>query len=174
MRSEARDDLARAIDDTNAEMRRIRELGFADLADRDLETTLAFCWVSRAEPRWVAAGRVGDCEVFVLRGDSLEPLFERGEGALNRVQGVLPASEPSRSLEVRTVELGDATALVLGTDGLANDIAGSPTVSRWLAERWERPCGVHRMIDTLRYRRQGSHDDRTALAVWPVPADAAP
>ena len=168
--SDPRDELAAAVAATNSELTRIRELAFTDLADRDLETTLGFCWISRTDPHWAVAGRVGDCEVFALRRGSFEPLFEREEGPLNRVSGVLPAADASHALEVRAMELADISALVLGTDGLANDVAGSPAVARWLAERWERPCGVHWMIDSLRYRRQGSHDDRTALVIWPAPA----
>ncbi|WEH16158.1 PP2C family serine/threonine-protein phosphatase [Streptomyces sp. VNUA24] len=56
--------------------------------------------------------------------------------------------------------------LILASDGLAEDAFGSPAVRAWLAERWAQPCDAAAMADSLRYRRRGSHDDRTALVVW--------
>jgi hypothetical protein len=41
----------------------------------------------------------------------------------------------------------------------------------WLAERWARPAMAWAVGDSLRYRRQGSHDDRTAVVVWTEPSD---
>ena len=55
--------------------------------------------------------------------------------------------------------------IALATDGLAVDLRTSPGVRKWLGERWVAPLGPFAFADTLRYQRQGSHDDRTAVAV---------
>ncbi|GAA0966247.1 hypothetical protein GCM10009555_007620 [Acrocarpospora macrocephala] len=110
--------------------------------------------------------RVGDCSAFGLGPDGFFPIFGEKDGALNEPGAYLPADDPLTGLELRTVPAGGCRALVLATDGLAEDLRGSPAIRDWLAARWERPCHTMWMLNSLRYRRQGSHDDRTALVVW--------
>ena len=73
------------------------------------------------------------------------------------------ASRPQRALARTQV-------LILATDGLANDLRNSPGIRSWLSEQWSRPIGPFAFCDCLRYQRQGSHDDRTAVVVWPTAA----
>jgi hypothetical protein len=159
-----------AVGEVNERFRSIREVAFPRLADRSLSSTLAFCWIPTERASHPAiAGRVGDCGVFTLRGDAYAAPFGRDDGALNVVAGSLPSERPLECLELIELDLSDRELLVLATDGMAEDIFGSPTVRSWLASRWSGPCGVYRMLEALRYRRRGSHDDRTALAVWLEP-----
>ena len=138
------------------------------LSDRDLATTIAACIVStdRADHRRTIVA-VGDCVAFVLSEAGFAPEFGRDEGALNRVTAALPAGGGPRAPLPIAVRTTDAEgAVVLATDGLAGDIYDSPATRSWLVDRWSQPCRVMRFLDPLRYRRHGSHDDRTALVVW--------
>jgi hypothetical protein len=58
------------------------------------------------------------------------------------------------------------TRVVLASDGLAADIRLSKALRRFLDAEWRKPTSAALMLDTLRYRRQGSHDDRTGLVAW--------
>jgi hypothetical protein len=57
------------------------------------------------------------------------------------------------------------TRVVLCTDGLANDIRHSAQVRAWLQETWMHLVDAYGMAEALRFRRRGSHDDRTAVLV---------
>ncbi len=87
--------------------------------------------------------------------------------------------QPLPAPEVRSLEAARRAVLccaVLCTDGLATDLRNSPGVRSWLAESWEAPGDVHAMGEALRFRRRGSHDDRTAVVISvlerPVVADS--
>lgn len=127
-------------------------------------TVLAGCWMPSGLNRAGLALRVGDATAFALRRRQFEPAFPRGEGPLNYVEASLPADNPS--VEVAPLPLHDIDAVALVTDGLADDIYGSPRIREWLSEAWSKPCTTARMIDSLRFRRRGSLDDKTAAVVW--------
>ncbi|MFD3705363.1 protein phosphatase 2C domain-containing protein [Nocardia sp. NPDC058658] len=115
----------------------------------------------------VLCARVGDCESFLLRETTFRSIFpDRGPRWLNTVTTTLPHPDAASVIEVATVAAVRGDVLIVATDGLADDITNSPRIRAWLAERWSAPCGAHLMVDTLRYRRQGSLDDRTAIVVW--------
>ena len=141
-----------------------------------------FCLVPPAESAFVAAvavlpppaagdartadiARVGDVSAFALdRGCPLAELFTSDDGPINILGESLPgpaAFRPQRA-QART------QVLILATDGLANDLRNSPGVRSWLSQQWIRPAGPFAFGDCLRYQRQGSHDDRTAVVVWPA------
>ncbi|MEV6417395.1 protein phosphatase 2C domain-containing protein [Kribbella sp. NPDC051718] len=112
--------------------------------------------------------RVGDVSAFALTADgSFTELFHHDEAALNIVPAQLPSTHAPVPEETHTS--GD-TQIVLTTDGLATDLRNSAKLRDWLAHEWRLPLGPYAMANTLRYRRQGSHDDRTAVVVW-TPAD---
>jgi serine/threonine protein phosphatase PrpC len=139
----------------------------------ELACTAVFCWIS-TDPanRVLIAGRVGDCALFILRDGDYQAVFPRDDGPLNVVRDFLPRPAGVDDLEVAELELGDEELVVLATDGLAEDVYGSEKVRAWLADRWAGPCGPSWMVDALRYRRKGSQDDRTALAIWLDPERA--
>ncbi|MGN9841282.1 protein phosphatase 2C domain-containing protein [Nonomuraea sp. H19] len=107
--------------------------------------------------------RIGDVAGFTLAGGEFAEVFPVESGFINVVSATLPGERPE---QVETAELGLAEIVVLGTDGLANDLRNSAALRSWLAGRWRVPQWPFAMGDTLRYRRQGSHDDRTAVVVW--------
>ena len=107
--------------------------------------------------------RVGDISAFVWdqRGEIVE-LFPPPEGHVNVVVQSLP---PSQMCEPESIGSSNYSRLLLTTDGLANDIRNSEVVRQWLTSCWiDLPSG-YTMNEALRYRRRGSHDDRTALIV---------
>jgi hypothetical protein len=120
------------------------------------------------EGRECSIARVGDVSAFALTATGFQELFQEPDGHVNVVHDVLPA-DPMPDPE--TSRAGDLDRVVLCTDGLANDLRTSHAVQSWLAESWAEPPDVSRMAEALRYRRRGSHDDRTAVLVStpPVP-----
>jgi hypothetical protein len=145
---------------------RHREAVLPGLGDSDLRCTVALCVLPRTGYGWAA--RVGDCNVFTLAGGEWGTVFEHEDGPVNRVSAALPHAAAGRLAECVPIEPMPDGLLILTTDGVAEDLFNSPGVRGWLTDRWSVPCGAARMADTLRYRCQGSHDDRTALVVWPA------
>ncbi|MGW5283015.1 protein phosphatase 2C domain-containing protein [Streptomyces collinus] len=135
------------------------------LADRDLACTAVLVLVPAEGTGWAA--RVGDCAVLTLTDGAWDTVFPREEGPLNKVSAALPHPAPADAAEYARLPEGPGGTLVLGSDGFAEDVYGSPGVRDWLAACWSRPCDATAMADSLRYRRGGSHDDRTALVLWP-------
>jgi serine/threonine protein phosphatase PrpC len=144
-----------------------------------------FCQVPSAESAFVAAvavlppagtggirtadiARVGDVSAFAIDPDGLlAELFTSHDGPINILGESLPGSAVSRPQRAHS----QARVLILATDGLANDLRNSPGVRSWLSEQWTRPIGPFAFGDSLRYQRQGSHDDRTAIVVWQTATD---
>jgi hypothetical protein len=107
--------------------------------------------------------RVGDVSAFAVDPDgALAELFTSDDGPINILGESLPGPAASRPQRAHA----QASVLILATDGLANDLRNSPGVRSWLSEQWTRPIGPFAFGDSLRYQRQGSHDDRTAVVVW--------
>ncbi|MFF5805088.1 protein phosphatase 2C domain-containing protein [Streptomyces sp. NPDC012746] len=183
----------------NAAVRRHRAAVLEPLTDSDLASTVAVCWLPlpvdpeqagadgeppesgtstgpeasgevRPDANLGHAVRVGDCNVFTLSGDAYGTAFAADEGPANVITAYLPSDGVPRAAEYAPLALAGVDAVILTTDGLAVDLFDSPSVRTWLASRWSVPCGPARMLDSLRYRRQGSHDDRTALVTWSAAA----
>lgn len=119
-----------------------------------------------------AVARVGDVSAFTIRaGRFTEEFPADGDGPLNLVSASMP---DQKETDIEVAEVDPGSVVVLSTDGLANDLRTSGTLRDWLAGQWQVPHLPFGIGDTLRYRRQGSHDDRTVVVVWPddVPAEA--
>ncbi|MEU1280432.1 protein phosphatase 2C domain-containing protein [Streptomyces sp. NPDC005805] len=175
----------------NDSVRRHRAAALRELTDSDLAATVALCWLPLPGPEpgqdpngtcEPGAGRspghagghvvrVGDCHAFTLTDGVYANLFPVEEGPANLVSGQLPSADVLPLAEYAAFPTGGTATVILATDGLAGDLFDSPSVRDWLAERWAVPCGGARMLDSLRYRRAGSHDDRTALVAWPPRTD---
>ncbi len=108
--------------------------------------------------------RIGDCSAFSLGAEGLNELFADDATFVNLVRTALLDGPIG---DVETVAPDSAATLVLCSNGLANDLRTSPTLRAWLEARWQRPTTAYALLDSLRYRRQGSHDDRTVVVVWP-------
>jgi hypothetical protein len=123
--------------------------------------------------RTAGIARIGDVSAFALDPEGpLAELFASDDGPINILGESLPGPAASRPQRAQA----QSTVLILATDGLANDLRNSPGVRSWLSERWTRPIGPFALGDCLRYQRQGSHDDRTAVVVWQAvtgPGEAA-
>jgi hypothetical protein len=104
--------------------------------------------------------RIGDVSAFALGAGELIELFAADDDPVNMVRSALPGTAEPEVLH------STAGMIALATDGLAVDLRTSPGIQRWLSGRWAAPLGPFAFGDTLRYQRQGSHDDRTAVAVW--------
>jgi len=127
--------------------------------------------VAEIGPGRAEAARIGDLSAFVLDGDTFIEIFEADKQFINVVEASLPAADAADNVEVRPMP---AASLAFATDGLADDIRGSSAVRVWLSACWQTPLAAFAMGDSLRYRRQGSHDDRTGVVVWQrLPEQAA-
>jgi serine/threonine protein phosphatase PrpC len=121
--------------------------------------------------RGCVVARVGDVSAFTIRAGSFAEGFPAEGGPVNLVSASMP---DEKETDIEVAELDPAAVVVFGTDGLANDLRTSGTLREWLAAQWQVPHLPFGIGDTLRYRRQGSHDDRTAVLVWrDAPADPA-
>jgi hypothetical protein len=137
--------------------------GSYGLEDREIAFVAA---VAVADPRGTCLARVGDVSAFRFGPDQeVTELFAADDGPINVVVESLPAPAPLAPEVAET----EATVLAVVTDGLANDLRTSPGVRAWLSEAWQQARGQFAMADSLRYRRQGSHDDRTAVVLWRDP-----
>lgn len=144
--------------------------------------TAAFCWLRQSKPSQVVIGRIGDADGFVVMKcpgtddhGPLQPCFDVGmgtarKGPANVVKSWLPYPGASPNLELWSAPLSTVHYLALTTDGVSSDLSGSPGIRRWLEHRWRRPCSASWMLQSLRYRRQGSLDDRTAAVIWVNPS----
>jgi serine/threonine protein phosphatase PrpC len=158
-----------AISHTNDAFRSLRLQYFPHLTEDAFFATVAFLWVqpsSSGLPLTAVVGRIGDCAAFTLRDSRWVSIFSRGDEALNVVKGYLPTHNPLEVLELKELELQDGDVAILTTDGVAEDLFASDSLRQWLASVWNEPCDPFRMLQSLRYRRRGSHDDRTAAVVW--------
>ena len=108
--------------------------------------------------------RVGDASAFILADGTFTELFETDEQWVNQVSASVPDDNVARTIE--TMPVPAAGTLVLATDGLVIDIRNSTAVRDWLGTCWRGPVSPFAMGDSLRFRRQGSHDDRTAVVIW--------
>jgi hypothetical protein len=135
---------------------------------------LCLAWVpSDVESRPAVIGRVGDATCFrafreVEATHPFAGVFARDDGPINEVRAALPVPA-SRSIaaEVKSVDLSDVEYLVLLTDGVAIDLYGCEDVRLWLADCWAGAPSAELALRALLYKRQGSHDDRTAIVVKP-------
>lgn len=116
-------------------------------------------------PEGCELARVGDVSGFSCQANGVfEELFVADGDSINVVAASLPSTTAPTPERNMTLFSGP---VVLATDGLANDIRTSVGLRVWLGEQWRMPLGAYAMAESLRYRRQGSHDDRTAVVVWP-------
>ncbi len=122
----------------------------------------------------VRLARVGDSSAFVLSDLEWREVWPPGAdgGTIRTATTALPAAHPL--IEEAEVRVGPGDALVLVTDGVADPVRDGPTtvapgLAEGLATRPE-PLDLARLID---FSRQGVHDDRTLLVVWPAGGSGA-
>jgi Protein phosphatase 2C len=163
----ARSDPARLLTRASARMARI----VTDAYHIDPNTVGCVGAVAVFSDKGCAIARVGDVSAFTIAEGDFTEVFPAEAGLVNIVSAAMPGEDES---DVETVDLPPAPVVVFGTDGLANDIRNSGALREWLAGRWCLPHLPFAIGNTLRYRRQGSHDDRTAVLVWRSGIDPDP
>jgi serine/threonine protein phosphatase PrpC len=118
--------------------------------------------------------RIGDVSAFTIDTDGkFDELFASDDGYVNVVTASLPTSG---LIEPEVGEVRGVPRMALVTDGLANDLRTSTAVRFWLGGIWNGLPTASAMTNALRYRRRGSHDDRTAVVVAipePHPTEAS-
>ena len=138
--------------------------------DARVATTLVAAVIDlRHADRRAVLFRVGDSNAFVLVEDRFvgKTVFpSKLDGPANQVSASFPSATALHGTEAfRMPRFPARSVLVLASDGVADDIAASPALRRWFESRWTQRLDATAMADTLAYRRRGSIDDRTALAV---------
>jgi hypothetical protein len=118
-----------------------------------------------------ALGRVGDSSAFLVGTDdaSWRELFAAPQDeTVGSTTAALPADEIQG--EAVTLVLDERHVLVLATDGIADPWRDGPeTVAPALAAALARPLAPLELAQLTDFSRQGCHDDRTLIAVWPRP-----
>ncbi|RLP29013.1 hypothetical protein D6158_26300 [Nocardia seriolae] len=152
---------------------RCKDILLGGIGAKQLSCTALICWLplSHTDETEALFLRAGDCEaIWFSAAGGFEAVYpDADNGPLNLVRHTLPSPQVRDVLESARSGVNRDGLLILATDGLATDIFDSPHVRDWLVTQWARPCGAHRMLDSMRYRRQGSQDDRTAVVVWMDP-----
>jgi serine/threonine protein phosphatase PrpC len=137
----------------------------------EVGTTLLACAVVGGQAgRELVAIRIGDPVAYVLTAaKELRPVWTAppdAQSALNLVGASIPQPDPAITVEVARMPLEDDTVgLILLSDGVANDVDASSEIQLWCVSRWSMPLDSFGMADSLRYQRQGSGDDRTAVVL---------
>jgi serine/threonine protein phosphatase PrpC len=165
--NDAEQDPARLLTLASARMTRI----VTDTYRLDTRTVGCVGAVAVFSEEGCAIARVGDVSAFTLVDGDFVEAFVADAGLVNVVSASMPGECED---DVECVALAPVPTVVLGTDGLANDVRNSTTLRKWLADRWCVPHLPFAIGDTLRYRRQGSHDDRTAVVVWRTQPETQP
>ena len=136
------------------------------LQPKDLSCTIVACWLRPGLPAKFV--RVGDADAFTSVSDDrrFQGVFAGGEDPFVNIVRASCPSAPAEAIEVATCDSYEL--VVLSSDGLAIDIEHSPAIREHLCRAWIRPTSAAAMLESLRYRRQGSHDDRTGLLIWRI------
>jgi serine/threonine protein phosphatase PrpC len=116
----------------------------------------------------VALGRVGDSSAFLVNADGRwTELFSAGDDEAVRTEtNALPSDVLSFEETDASIEPGQA--LVLATDGVADPWRDGPaTVAPALAAALTEPPPPLELVRLADFSRQGCHDDRTLLCLWP-------
>ncbi|QKV75298.1 protein phosphatase 2C domain-containing protein [Amycolatopsis sp. Hca4] len=125
--------------------------------------------------RMVHLASVGDSSAWLLR---TEPSFTWSPLQAVKNDGAVVASSATdaipvtgrHSLLTREFTLAPEEVLVLMTDGVGDPLgSGQGDVGRFLAERWAAPPHPLHFAAQVDFSRRTFDDDRTALAIWPVP-----
>jgi len=130
-------------------------------------TTLVVAAVA-PDGRWAAA-RVGDSDAFVLGASGWQAVFgpEGDDEVRSGATDALPALGALAAHHEGIFAPGHV--LVLLSDGVGGPLRDGPsTVAVGLAQALvvpPSPLDLARLVD---FARQGCHDDRTLLAVWPA------
>jgi serine/threonine protein phosphatase PrpC len=138
-------------------------------------TTLVVAVLQRSGE--ISLARVGDSSAFLVDADdgASSELFASPEvDTIGASTAALPADEVQP--EATTATLDARHVLVLVTDGIADPWRDGPTtVAPVLATALAEPPTPLELAQLADFSRQGCHDDRTLLAVWPRPgADPVP
>jgi hypothetical protein len=98
----------------------------------------------------------GWTELFTLEDD----------GVVGTATNAIPSGD--LSFEEASVDIRPGQALVLASDGVADPWRDGPTtVAPTLAEALTDPPAPLELVRLADFSRQGCHDDRTLLALWP-------
>ncbi|MGI8493304.1 MAG: protein phosphatase 2C domain-containing protein [Acidimicrobiales bacterium] len=121
----------------------------------------------------IEAGRVGDTTLllFGASGDSAEMFASGADWEVPVVTAALPlAADALHSATERCrLALQAAEVVVLATDGVADPWRDGPTtVAPSLASVLRRRPGPLDLLVWADFARQGCHDDRTLVALWPA------
>jgi serine/threonine protein phosphatase PrpC len=148
-----------------------------DRADR-LATTVT-CAVLRREPSGLTAelAWVGDSPAYVLRQNHWRLITAAksvGEGGIaTTVVSAIPSSHVT--FDTAHVELLPGDLFVVMSDGISDPLGGGTgLVGGALEEWWAEPVSALEFAAHVGFKRKGFFDDRTAIAVWVLPARTEP
>ncbi|MBF6621602.1 MAG: protein phosphatase 2C domain-containing protein [Patulibacter sp.] len=110
---------------------------------------------------------VGDSELLQLRSTDFSNVLAPTEDAGDVLRDFVPLKTRTQ-IRGATCDIGPGEQLVLASDGVAKDIHTSESVRTWLAAQWAAKPSALAAANALAYRRQGSHDDRTAVIFTPL------
>ena len=116
--------------------------------------------------------RVGDSSAFVLSGGEWRELWAGpgDDGTVQTATTALPAEQPPA--QAAAASLGPGDVLLLATDGVADPLRDGPTtVAPGMAAALAAPPEPLELARVVDFSRQGVHDDRTVVVLWPAGTD---
>lgn len=141
-----------------------------EIAAEELSTTLLLAHLDRTRSGSIAVttAAVGNSSALELTGAAAPRVISGPAPEDRRAYGeFLPGA--AEAVRATRSELRPGAVLVLATDGLAEDLHASAAVRQWVWERLSSARTPLEFANALSYRRQGSSDDLTAVAVRAAP-----
>jgi hypothetical protein len=118
---------------------------------------------------------IGDTSGWIIDQDGcwcpLQPVKNAGADIHSSAVSALPAPTQTPAPAVRAV-LRPGEVLVVMTDGIGDPLGdGSGVVGEFLSRVWREPPPDLAFAAHISFTRRTFDDDRTAVAVWPIPAE---
>lgn len=120
----------------------------------------------------VHVGSVGDSSAWVLTEQGWEPMADvknADADVHSSAVGALPLV-PAQPVVRRHAQVEPGEVLVLMSDGVGDPLhTGTGEVGRFLAQSWRTPPDDLAFAAQVGFRKRSYDDDRTVVAVWPLP-----
>ena len=149
-----------------------------DAVEELMATTLvAGCVMPAGQEAAVSIIQIGDSSAWILHNDRYHCVLEQKHdpGAQIISSAVSPLPRIPDPLVPAQFLLPEGSVLLAGTDGFGDPLGdGDGKVGQLFAEHLRTPPSPHALAHLLDFSRETFDDDRTLLAIWPLPSRQEP
>jgi hypothetical protein len=148
-------------------------------ADEELMATtlVAGCVIPTDRGAAVSIIQIGDSSAWVLQEDRYRCVLEQKNNSDATIisSAVSPLPRISDPLGSTQFQLPETSVLLVGTDGFGDPLGdGDGKVGHLFAEHLRTPPAPRALAHLLDFSRDTFDDDRTLLAIWPLPSGQEP